>query len=418
MKNQRLAPWCTISWDEHRATFKRVRSGGELYTFPSVAFSDGLKSLAEKKFPFLAWSEWYQLSQTMDEAVEIKALRNFLSEHALVLDAVTANIWSLHKAATLELPPVSDWYGFSKFVAIVADPDHGYWLEVPGASCSLWAEQAETLSHLLGADLSNDLKKILADYGFDGRALSVELRQSSTLQDWLWWESARMLDRLGPLSHTSTQANSGLNIPKGVALEKSVAAPTIQSNRVSVREHETRQALTHEQLLNVLNPVFAHTEGKVSPWHGMVYRNPGASGGGAWEESAWVWVNQVQDLTAGLYRFDGHKRCLVRYELSEARREGWIHQSKKAWGREHAPQAVVAVVADFTKLPSKYFRLSQQLAHLNTGLRVGELLHTAEAMGLASCALGGGVMKDLALQLELNPLLFGSVCEVALGGLA
>ena len=90
----------------------------------------------------------------------------------------------------------------------------------------------------------------------------------------------------------------------------------------------------------------------------------------------------------------------------------------RAWGRESAPHAVVAVVADFTKLPRKYFRLSQQLAHLNTGLRVGELLRTAESLGLASCALGGGVMKDLALQLELSPLLLGSVCEVAVGGVA
>lgn len=418
MNNQRLASWCSVSWDAQVATFKRVRSDNEVYAFPPIEFSPQLGALIKKHFPLLLWSDWYQQSLGLEDALEIKKLRLFLSEHALVLDTVAADLWSHPKPMTLALPAVSGWQGFSQYVAIVADPDHGYWLEVPGASSSLWSEQADTLAHLLKAELTNDVKNFLSEHGFDGRAITPELRKSSTLQDWLWWESTRVLDRLGPLSHTTTQANPGLSIPAGVTQEKSAAASVLNPSRVSVREHEERQLITHEQLLNVLSPIFSYTEGKVSPWHGMVHRSAGASGGGAWEESAWVWVHHAQDLTAGLYRFDGDKRCLVRYDLNEERRDGWIQQAKKSWGRANAPQAVVAVVADFSKLPRKYFRLSQQLAHLNTGLRVGEILREAEAQGLASCALGGGVMKDLALQLQLSPLLFGSVCEVALGGRA
>jgi len=395
-----------------------MRNRGVLHVFPALPFSTSLQACAQKDFPHLPWSQWYQQSQSMEEALEIKTLRNFLSEHFLVLDVVAPGLWSMAKPVTLALAPITLWQGFSQFVAIVADPDQGFWLEVPGATASLWSEDATVLAELLRAEPSSDVKNFLIIHGFDGRALSTQLRQSSTVQDWLWWESTRMLDRLGPLSHTTPQSNPALIVPSGTALELSAPAPLVDASRVSVREHDTRRPLTHAQLLQLLAPVFSFTEGKVSPWHGMVHRTPGASGGGAWEESAWVWAHEVQDLAVGLYRFDGHKRCLVRYELDDARLAGWIHQSKKAWGRESVPQAMVAVMADLSKLPSKYFRLSQQLAHLNTGLRVGELLRTAETLGLASCALGGGVMKDLALQLQLSPLLFGSVCEVAVGGVA
>lgn len=394
-----------------------MRGGEKLFSFPPVRVPAAVQRSLVSPARTLDWPLWYRESTTMEDALETKALRKYLLEHELCLDEVAEHVWSCSKSFLPAPAPCAQWAGFSRFVAILPDPDEGYWLEVPGATCSLWSPDVGVLAQLLAGPVTPDLAVFLTAHGFDGRALPTSLHTSSTLQDWLWWESTRFLDRLGPLSHVVAQKIPDLVVPTGSTQEH--VAPTLARNpRQSVREHEERRPVTRDELLTLLGKVFGHTEGRHSPWHGMVHRNYGASGGGAWEECGWLWVNAASGLSPGLYRFNGQERNLEMHPLDATRSAFWQQQAKKAWGRPGAPQAVVAVVADFSKLPRKYYRLSQQLAHLNTGLRTAEVLALADELGLASCALGGGIMRDLALQLELSPLLLSPVCEIAIGGQA
>lgn len=298
----------------------------------------------------------------------------------------------------------------------MADRYRGWWLEVPGASHSIWSPNLERLQQLIDVTSAEE-KSSLAKLGFDGRYIPADMRSASNTQDWLWLESTRRVSWSGVEGRQNPFAIHSPTIPKGDTVHNLMGKASARTQRMSIRGHQNRAQLTAQELIDVLTSVFQVTSLHSSAYYGERPKLHGPSGGGGYESEAWVWAREVEGLASGLYRFDGKNAGLEKYPLKPSLQLNWDHRAARDWGRDFGkPQAIIAVVSDLTILLKKYQRLALHVAMLNAGIRLSECLNTAEEKGLAVCALGGGVMKDIAVNWEGNPNLFVPFAEFAIGG--
>lgn len=394
----RLIPGMKESKLEEGIAYSSLIRGGLDFR---LSLSPETIDLYQKRGETWAWEDLHSRAPDFRISRELRELEDVLNARGCLLKELPGTeIFFQEKS--LAQKSGRNWSGFSRDLVIVPDRNLGWWLEVPGAAASLWAPQASVLTALVEApELPPEIGGWLAGRGFGGVPDLPEV----TSFDWIWWESVRFLDRLGPVSR------KGENL-LGVMKHVDPKGPS----RKSVRGHANCQLVSKSQLITLAASVFQETGSVDSGWYGEVSRVRGPSAGGAFEIELWALVDRCEGLPAGLYRFDGKTKSFHRYE-DNGFGKIWLERAGLAWGKEFGvPQVTLALAADLRKLPRKYLRLAIQISLLNAGVRLSELLAVAEGMSLSSCALGGGALRELGQILDVHPLVYGPLCELAIGG--
>lgn len=355
------------------------------------------------------WEDLFNQCSDPSSILAFKKLWNTLKvNHLLLQKSVFDHAYYLEKGRR---NPGSKWNGFSNDIIITKDKYNGWWLDNPHATCSIWSGSLNTLEGILQGNLNDGQKAFFLDQGFGHRDSSM------MLADAFWIDSTRFLNRLGPY----TNADAG-EVPKLTFKSpiQSIRLPDSQitlPERKSIRGHQTSSQLTLAELSSLLFKVFSITEKSNSKWFGEVARFNGPSGGGAFETDAWIVANNVKGIDKGLYRYNGSKHELEKFEVNENILMKWIMRSQRAWGSDYGqPQCLLSLMSDLQKLPVKYARLSAQLAFLNAGVRLGEINDFCDSNKLSCCDLGGGILSDLGFEIGVDPLYYTSVADVALGG--
>ena len=415
MKIWKMAPWAKLTLRQNEITITHKGTGSPIGVYVIKEGAPIFELLKQSPDQFM-WNEWVKTSPTIENIKWIKACWRFLDQTGTLLNPFSINVWSFNK----ELPPPiipdnTKWMGWSEHVSVLRDKIDGWWIEVPGASASLWAPSLLRLQILIDNPTEEE-KSLLLQLGFGGHGLRKDVSELTTSTDWLWWESVRFNPRYGEFSRKTGMKLRPLKVPEGKAIGPIGKKPELPL-RASVRGHDNRELLTVEDLVDTLSVVFTHTGNFYTDWYGETNRLYGPSGGGVYESEAWVWVRKVEGLLPGLYVFNGEERQLYRQEVSEEIVKIWEQRAENFWGSSFGlPQTVVSIVSDLTRLPQKYERLPLYLALINAGHRMAELTQEAEKRGLAVCGIGGGILKEIPQTFGENSLLMTPTEEIALGG--
>lgn len=409
-----FAPWISLQVGPEGHHCISAIGGDEVYTIPLSLPVQILEQLAPTD-PVFFWDQWIKACDDVEDILMIKKAWRFFETNQLLLTELSQDLWLSSKDFFLHPVSKAPWGDWAVNLAIVRDKHKGWWLEVPGALSSIWTPHLSRLEHLISAPTEQE-KTVLSEYGFDGRYIGTEVLNVSNTQDWLWLESSRRTSWSGPEGRGLPTSLPHLHIPLGHP--SSVEGASLhRPPRLSTRGHQSLPPLQVQDLLTVLSSTFKITGQYESSFYGMRSRLHGPSGGGAFESDGWVWATNVDGLAPGLYRFDGISLRLHSFELPAELHSIWSACADRHWGRGFGqPNAIVAVVSDLTLLLKKYQRLAVQVAMLNAGVRLAELVRFAEELDLAVCPIGGGILKDLAASWGGNPNLYTPLAEVALGG--
>jgi SagB-type dehydrogenase family enzyme len=159
--------------------------------------------------------------------------------------------------------------------------------------------------------------------------------------------------------------------------------------RSSIRVHDDERPLTAAQLGAFLYRV-ARVRGVWHDGHEEVVSRPFPAGGSLHELELYPLVNRVEGLEPGLYHYDGHAHALglvapvgppTKLLLEYARRTGVM---------EEPPQVAILLAARFGRMMWKYESMPYAAILKHVGVAYQTMYLVATAMGLASCALGGG----------------------------
>lgn len=415
MKKWRLSPWTKIEFhDQSLKLFRTTFEKDLLEEFP-IRGNWGSHLIDDQSI--IDWETLISHTDSLAEIESIKSTWSKMKKNECLLEFFSDEIWAFKK----DFPQIPEknilsWKGWPDEVNIAKDKNEGWWIDVPGALLSLWAQNLQSLQTILDHP-TEDQKKLLAANKFDGSYLPDDVKSGSSMQDWLWWEGVHFNGRHGILARTRPAKISPQKYPDGTLIGPlSIAYPL--PNRTSIRGHETREALELQELINILGTYFDYTGKSSSEWH-VTPRQYGPSAGGVYDSTVWVLAVDVEGLEAGLYCYDGLEHKLKKYSLAPELEQIWKARAQKAWGPSSGvPQAVISVVSDLSVVYRKYQRLSMPLAIQNATYRIAELQTLADKNGLATCLIAGGTMKELASTWGGNCLLVTPLAEMCIGGKA
>lgn len=142
------------------------------------------------------------------------------------------------------------------------------------------------------------------------------------------------------------------------------------------------------------------------------HRNVPSSGALASTELYFFALN-VDDLKAGIYKFDAPNAELVQIKEGHYRR--WLQEFSLNFPELAEAAMLVVLVANVDRLTSKYTTRGYRLALLDAGHVSENINLVATAMGLSVCAIGGFVDVEINQALELDGVKDCTVLMLSLG---
>jgi SagB-type dehydrogenase family enzyme len=139
--------------------------------------------------------------------------------------------------------------------------------------------------------------------------------------------------------------------------------------------------------------------------HGQLSRRPYPGGGAQYELEIYPLVNRVTGLDHGLYHYDPLDHGLEKLAVN-AKAMGAVGSSQ---GRP--PDVMLLITARIMRLTFKYESIPYSLALKDLGVLMQTFYLTGTAMGLATCAMGGGSSEAFAGVAGISPILEPQIGE-------
>ena len=203
---------------------------------------------------------------------------------------------------------------------------------------------------------------------------------------------------------------------------------SVLEGRTSIRRHNADQPLTVEQLgeflyrsarVRELFDIEVQTENGNQPV--TLSRRPYPSGGASYELEIYATVHQCAGIEPGFYYYHPLRHQLIRLSEMNKQVELLLVQARLTWSDDlqaNLPQVLLTFAARFQRVSWKYQSLAYAIILKNVGVLLQTMYLTAEAMGLAGCALGGGSSDTFTHILGENYYAETSVGEFMLGSRA
>jgi SagB-type dehydrogenase family enzyme len=197
----------------------------------------------------------------------------------------------------------------------------------------------------------------------------------------------------------------------------------VQERRRSVREFDGERPITDRQLGEFLFRV-----ARVKEYRQAVVETPGGSilmdfaarpypaGGALYELEVYAAVNQCANLEAGLYHYDAWQHRLTQIcgrtsEVVELLRDATTSTAIP----ENQLQVLLILTARVPRIAWKYESIAYALTLKHVGVLFQTMYLAATAMGLGTCAVGGGDSDLFALAAGTKYTAETSVGEFVLG---
>lgn len=211
-------------------------------------------------------------------------------------------------------------------------------------------------------------------------------------------------------------ATVALTVPD-LQLRAETEAPlvTVMEGRHSVRSFDTTRPPTADQLAELLYRT-CRVRRSFRDSRGLeVVDRPYPSGGSIHEIEVYCGVTDCPPLTPGLYRYaaDRHQLDLLAEDGPQVRR--LIGDAQGSVGLDVPPPVVLVLTARFGRLMWKYETIAYGLILKNAGVLMQSVYLAATAMGLGTCALGGGSTSSFAAATGEDPLAEGVVGQLLVG---
>jgi len=164
---------------------------------------------------------------------------------------------------------------------------------------------------------------------------------------------------------------------------------TVSEARRSRREFDGDRPITLEQLSELLYRV-ARVRGVRRGAGAEAVDRPVPTGGGIHEIELFVASQQCDGLDPGLWWYDGHEHRLVQIAGVGRDLERLVGFAANATLQTKPPQVMLQFAARPARLLTKYESIGYALMAKNAGVLMHAVYLAAEAMGLATCAVGAG----------------------------
>lgn len=196
----------------------------------------------------------------------------------------------------------------------------------------------------------------------------------------------------------------------------SVSLDQILERRRSLRDYGA-QPISVEQLGELLYRA-ARVRATFEPQEGSLFdttSRPYPGGGACYELELYLIIARCRGLEPGAYHYDplGHRLCKLQADEDGIARI--LANAGGSMGRQHSPDILMLITSRFQRVSWKYSSLAYALTLKNLGVMYQTLYFVGTAMGLATCALGGGDTDLVGTTLGINYLCEGCIGEFALG---
>ncbi len=187
----------------------------------------------------------------------------------------------------------------------------------------------------------------------------------------------------------------------------------VLEDRKSIRSHGD-PPLTAEQLGEFLFRS-ARVREVFKTDHGELSSRPYPAGGAIYELEIYAVVNKCSGLPSGLYHYQPDDHLLSKLSDRTKQVERLLESARHTAVQEQQPQVLLVVTARFQRVTWKYQSMAYALILKHVGVLYQTLYLVGTAMGLATCALGGGDSDLFAEAADLNYYAEASVGEFILG---
>nr|WSW66335.1 SagB family peptide dehydrogenase [Streptomyces sp. NBC_00995] len=229
----------------------------------------------------------------------------------------------------------------------------------------------------------------------------------------------RHADRFEPLP-VAVPPGEGPRVPLPVPDLDAIAAKDpsltqVLEERSSIREHDADAPLTLAQLGELLyrtvriRSTFTGSDGQ------ELADRPVPAGGSLHELDVYPLISHVDGLEPGLYRYASDRHELELVATAGPLTAPLVKEARNGAMMDADPQAVLLIAARFGRVMWKYETVAYPLILKHVGVLYQTFYLVGTAMGLAVCGLGGGDTSAFAAATGHDPLLEGTVGELALG---
>lgn len=187
----------------------------------------------------------------------------------------------------------------------------------------------------------------------------------------------------------------------------------VLEERKSVREHSERP-LDLRQLGEFLFRV-ARVREIMQTERGELGSRPYPAGGAIYELELYPVINSCEGVEPGLYHYRPEEHRLSRLSRLTPPVERLLESSRYTAAQELRPQVLLVVTARFQRVSWKYESMVYALILKHVGVLYQTMYLVGTAMGLATCALGGGDSDLFAEAAGLDYYTESSVGEFILG---
>lgn len=188
----------------------------------------------------------------------------------------------------------------------------------------------------------------------------------------------------------------------------------VSESRRSRREHDGARPITLEQVGELLHRV-ARVRGVLRSESGEAVDRPVPAGGSLHEIEVFVASQQCTGLEPGLWWYDAHEHRLVHVAEPGRALERLVGYAASATLQSQPPQVLLQFAARPARLLTKYETIGYALMEKHTGVLMHAVYLAAEAMGLATCAVGAGDGSAFAAVTGRGPAELAPLGEMTLG---
>lgn len=156
----------------------------------------------------------------------------------------------------------------------------------------------------------------------------------------------------------------------------------------------------------------------VSEWKEpmQVSSRPYPSGGASYEMEVYLTVNVCDGLTPGFYHYCPKNHFLTFMKPSDKDTYAFLSEAAWAYGSSTVPQVMIHLAARYPRISYRYVGMGYSTVLKNVGVLYQTFYLVATALGLSSCALGGGNADRFARLSGIDYLDEAAVGEFTLNG--
>lgn len=228
----------------------------------------------------------------------------------------------------------------------------------------------------------------------------------------------RQIEPLPAVKAPMSNEAIGLYKPNIEALKQNDLPFTrVLEGRQSIRKHG-EQPITAQQLGEFLyrtTRLKALSQTEQTPY--QFSQRPYPSGGACYELELYLVINLCEGLAAGLYHYCPQTHQLYKLASRTPHVEALLDDAYHTTGKPGQPQVLIVLAARFQRVAWKYESMAYAMILKHVGVLYQTMYLVATAMGLASCALGGGDADLFTTAAETEYYAETSVGEFILGSI-